>query len=925
MRQVRPHFWLAFAGGLLVAAAAPLAQTGTTASAMLEAAIQSQLVSGDVAGAIKQYEAILAKYGDQRRIAAQARLRLAQAQEQVGRLDEAVRHYERLLVENSDDAALVRTVQVRMDELNERINLEELGPAGQLEALDRSSRPSVGVATLQENYFSDSSNYGFGYANRVTNRYLIYNGLSVYDRNGAGETRKLTADNRQAAYPLLSPNGAQVAYLSWDGDLKEVMARRDSGFFDSRVTPELRVVNIGGDNDRVIARFRGVEWLRPYAWSADNASILTLIEKTSGLRQIALIRVQNGEVRVLKEMPWLPVQDMALSSDQRLVAYRVVTKRISPHYQFVILQADSRDPSASERPYEIPVGPQRKPVVTDDDLAIHALNRLGFGPRRGDIERVKKIGFDAYIEQQLRPETIADPVVNAIVGNFRSLKMELPELLAATAPVAVIADRKRSNIFDRAAVVERNQAMVRATGATPQTRMSSDPFLVDANTRPLDSESQMARMIRAVHSEKQLQEVLVDFWMNHFSVNHNGDDRLVPSFEEQAIRANVFGKFETMLTAVARNPKMLFYLDNWRSSAPAEVMKQRLAELEKNGSTEVRLSHLKRQPFLKDSKGINENYARELLELHTMGVDSGYTQQDVINVAKILSGWTIKTDGVPGAFEEEGLFTFDPVMHVDGDKVVLGQTFKSGGVDEGLALLRMLAARTETARFISAKLARRFIADAPPAAVVDEATKTFLRTGGDLREVVRTILMSAQFRSADAIKAKVKKPFELVASALRAVDASFEDNSAYLRLLDGNNNFISRMGERMYDHEAPDGNPDVGAAWMNSNALLVRFEFANALATNKIAGIKINNLAQAETFLEQRLGVTKPTPQQIEQTRATLQAIEDKNAAMLGLAARNDMMMMTGRGAGPAEPKPTINPAAITLAAMLASPQFQKR
>jgi uncharacterized protein (DUF1800 family) len=489
--------------------------------------------------------------------------------------------------------------------------------------------------------------------------------------------------------------------------------------------------------------------------------------------------------------------------------------------------------------------------------------------------------------------------------------------------VAPIADRKRSTIFDRAAVVARTDAAIRATGTAPDKRMQSDPFLLDVKKRPLDMEPQMARLIRAVHSEKQLQEVLVDFWMNHFSVNHDGDGRLTPFFEEQVIRANVFGKFETMLVAASQSPNMLFYLDNWRSSAPVDVIEKRVAERKKSASVDEQVAMLDRQRFLKDSKGINENFARELLELHTMGVDSGYTQQDIINVAKILTGWTIKTQGIVGAHEEEGVFMFDPLMHVDGDKVVLGQTITSGGVEEGMQLLKMLARRRETAEFISTKLARRFIADMPPADVVQEATRTFLRTGGDLREVVRTILMSQPFRSGDTFRAKVKKPFELVTSALRAVDATFEDTAAYADLMSGNRTYIARMGERMYDHEAPNGNPDVGPAWMNSNALLVRFEFANRLATNRIPGVTVN-LASAESLLTQ-LGIPRPSPQDIERTRTMMQANEEKNQ-MPAMGGRGGMSMMgmAGGPAGSRTPAP-ITPAGLTVAAMLGSPQFQKR
>ena len=316
-------------------------------------------------------------------------------------------------------------------------------------------------------------------------------------------------------------------------------------------------------------------------------------------------------------------------------------------------------------------------------------------------------------------------------------------------------------------------------GVATMARPNAVPVVTLAADRPLDTEIMVAKLIRAVHSERQLQEVLVDFWMNHFNVNLLQTEQTASHFEEQAIRRHMLGRFEDLLDAVAHHPRMLFYLDNWRSSAPTEVINERIAGIKKTADVEGQVALLERTPFLKDSKGLNENFGRELLELHTMGVDGGYTQQDVVAVAKILSGWTISTRGLVNGREDDGVFAFDPLMHVDGDKVVLGQTIKSGGVDEGEALLKILARHPSTARFISTKLARRFIADDPPRAVIDQASRTFLKTGGDLREVVRTILTSSEFRSSETLRAKIKKPFELVASALRAVDAKFKDLDVY--------------------------------------------------------------------------------------------------------------------------------------------------
>jgi uncharacterized protein (DUF1800 family) len=677
-------------------------------------------------------------------------------------------------------------------------------------------------------------------------------------------------------------------------------------------------VGLNGIGDRLVIRGDAdTRWLRPFVWSADGKSVLTLFDRTSGLRQLGLVTVATGETRVLKSLPGLAAQDMSLSQDGHFVVYQAPAARGAAVYDFFILPASDVVSGAPERPYSVAVGGQRGVRPSDDELAVHVLNRIGFGPRLGDIERVRAMGIDAYIDEQLHPERIADPVADAKIVNFRSLRMEIPELLEKAGPAVTLAQRRRASIFERPALVARAEADAKAPGADLAARTSGEPRILNTPDRPNDTESHTARMLRAVYSQRQLHEVMVDFWMNHFNINLE-DDQLVPSFEEQVIRQHALGRFESLLSGVAHHPKMLEYLDNWRSSAPAEVVDQRRAEIRKTGDLDGQLAVLEREAFFKETKGLNENFARELLELHTMGVDSGYTQQDIIEVAKILTGWTVGTRGFVNAREADGVFWFDPVMHVEGDKVVLGQTFKSGGVEEGEALLTMLAHRPETARFISTKLARRFIADDPPESVIEEASRTFLRTGGDIREVVRTILMSPQFRASETIRAKIKKPFELVVSALRAVDATGEDLDIG-SLVGGNNSYIARMGERLYDYQAPDGNPDVGPAWMNSNALLVRLEFANALASNRIPGIT-SNLVSAGKVLGQ-MGVARPTPQQIDQHRAMLEAA----AAPAPGAMSAERMMMAGGQPAPAATAPAIDPVALTVAAMLGSPQFQKR
>ena len=871
------------------------AQQADAAAALLEQAIRRQRIDGDLAGAIAGFQAVLARFGGQRAVASEALWRLAQSQEQLGRFDDARRSYDRLLSEYPDNLALTNATRARLAALAE----DEAWT-------DPEFSPEVTVVDEWAPTSSETPRQG-------GLQFSVFSDLSIHFRS-TGQTHRLMTSARSAAYPVVSPDNRRVAFLSWNGDLQENAQRSMAGTALRQQGVELRVTSIDGTEDRVILQGTSLRWLRPFEWSPDGRSILTLIERTSGVRQVALVEVSDGSVSVLKALPWLAAREMAFSADGQFAAYRSSEPRSASQFEFYILPTSEGPGAIAERRYALSLVGQRQSRVPEAELAAHVLNRIGFGPRRGDIERVLSMGVDAYIDQQLHPERIEDPVVDRMIGGFTSLRMGVEELLEKAGPAHPIAGRRRASIFERPGIIAR--ARVGEGAAFPGMSAGGPPAGLDE--RPRDLEAHGARMIRAIHGQRQLQEVLVDFWMNHFSINHDGDDQLIPAFEEHVIRRHALGNFEDLLKAVATHPRMLSYLDNWRSSAPAEVIAERLAALKKSAGADEKVALLEREVFLKETKGLNENYARELLELHTMGVDSGYTQQDIQEVARILTGWTIRTSGVVNGRDEDGVFMFDPLMHVEGDKVVLGHTFTSGGIDEGEALLTMLAHRPETARFIATKLARRFIADDPPPGVIAAASRTFLDTRGDIRAVVRTILMSPEFRSSEALRVKIKKPFELVVSALRAVDATFDDPDVYLSF-SGNRSFIERMGERMYNHEAPDGNPDVGAEWMNANALLVRLEFAHRLATGRLTGIKAD-VRSAEALLTE-LGVPRPTASQIEQTRAMMAA----TAATTAPDSDGGVAMGMGATAGASSDGGTADSAAIVVAAMLGSPQFQKR
>jgi uncharacterized protein (DUF1800 family) len=614
-------------------------------------------------------------------------------------------------------------------------------------------------------------------------------------------------------------------------------------------------------------------------------------------------------------------QEAGFSTDGRFIAYTLPTPPDSPRVDVYMIPVDDGSrPARRDQRYSMTLGSE--PTTSDPQhQVIHVLNRLSFGPRPGDIEKVSAMGLDAYIERQLHPERIPDPIVQARLAGFSSLRMSLPELLEHGGPAAPQALRNRS-IFEKRAMADRallgKRRLMEDNTMMPTSAATRTLMLAN---HPEPQEIHQARVIRALYSERQLNELMVDFWMNHFSIRHR-DHQQTPHFEEQVIRRLAFGKFEALLAEVARHPRMLNYLDNWRSSAPEDVVQQRLAALRPTLNDEQYLALLARRPFLNQAKGLNENYARELMELHTLGVDGGYTQQDVIEVAKVLTGWTIGTEGLVNGIDDEGVFLFDPLLHVEGDKVVLGTTIKSGGVEEGEQVLRLLARHPSTARFIATKLARRFVADDPPAEVVAAASRTFVQTGGDIREVLRTIFKSPQFRSPDVYRAKIKKPFELVVGALRAVNAEVIDTDEFSNRVVFSQNpnnaaFVVQMGERLYNYEAPDGNPDMAVAWMNSNALLVRLEFANALATGRLPGVKVD-LVAGQRLLDQ-LGLPRPTPEQIQNTRTLLQA-----SAKTAGARQQDSMMMRG-GTSTRAADQDVDPATIIVAAMLGSPQFQKR
>jgi uncharacterized protein (DUF1800 family) len=460
----------------------------------------------------------------------------------------------------------------------------------------------------------------------------------------------------------------------------------------------------------------------------------------------------------------------------------------------------------------------------EDAAIVHALNRLGYGPRPGDVERVRSMGLARWIDDQLHPERLADGGLDRHLAGLRTLTLSPADLIRhyelPAAAKKELAERKAA-LGDGASdeeVRRMRRDVVRKYGAA-----------MEGTGRQVVGELQQAKLLRAVYSERQLDEVLVDFWMNHFNVYADkGQDRfLVGEFERQVVRPRAFGRFEDLLRATAASPAMLFYLDNWLSADPNAT------PLARRSVANRRDPSMATKPPQDRKRGLNENYAREVMELHTLGVDGGYTQNDVTEVARCFTGWTIR--GLrPGARAGRGTpeFVFVPALHDRGDKVVLGHRIQGGGKEEGDAVLHILATRPATARFVSLKLARRFVADDPPEALVDRAAQTFRRTDGDIRAVVETIVTSKEFAAVEARAAKVKTPLEFVVSSVRALDAGVTDASDLARRIDA-------MGMPLYRQQPPTGYKDVAEAWVSTGGLLSRLNFALDLAAGRVAGATV--------------------------------------------------------------------------------------
>jgi uncharacterized protein (DUF1800 family) len=475
-------------------------------------------------------------------------------------------------------------------------------------------------------------------------------------------------------------------------------------------------------------------------------------------------------------------------------------------------------------------------TAPDDEAAVaHALGRLTFGPRPGDVARVRARGLDSWLEEQLHPERIPDRAVERRLAALRTIGLPSSELLEG---YEVPREARRELKEKRAGLGEDpSPSQVRAVR---QEMVKKYGGSMDGPPRLVLEELQSAKVLRAVYSERQLQEVLVDFWANHFNVfaGKRPLSFLLGEYERDVIRPHVLGRFEDMLVATAKSPAMLFYLDNWLSTgqlAPGVNPAARAAGLTPRRGSAPHPMDPNRAPRNPQARrrGLNENYAREVMELHTLGVDAGYTQKDVTEVARCFTGWTIA-----GLRSQDPRFAFDRRVHDDGAKVVLGERIGSAGMSEGERVLRMLARHPATARHLSTKLARRLVADEPPKALVDRAAATFLATRGDLRAVVEAIVRSPEFAAPDVRRAKIKTPFEFAVSTLRAAEADVTSAREVARRLEA-------MGMPLYGSQPPTGYKDTAEAWVSTSGLLARMNFAVDLAAGRLPGVSARTTREA--------------------------------------------------------------------------------
>ncbi|GAC1584356.1 MAG: DUF1800 domain-containing protein [Ginsengibacter sp.] len=522
---------------------------------------------------------------------------------------------------------------------------------------------------------------------------------------------------------------------------------------------------------------------------------------------------------------------------------------------FVAFSFGLKNPSFRPR-YKFPY---KSAGLSDRQAAAHLLSRFTCGATPGEVDQVVKMGLEKWFDQQLEGNISDD-----------SLSEKLKDYDALMLTNTQIADKflKPGQIL-KIAIAD---GVINKDSVKVDKKEYRDLIAEYMKKKGLRPEQELFRqlinqkILRASYSNNQLNEVLTDFWFNHFNVSITKNDcaQFIPSYERDVIRPNVTRKFGDLLLATAKSPAMLLYLDNFSSSgvntgidAQGQGLMKRISQMNSEDSASAKAQLIKKLQNNKRAQGLNENYAREVMELHTLGVDGGYTQNDVTQAAKVLTGWTIYPMGDNGygnaikkvlekigednlakrGFIHDGDFLFAKNRHDNNTKTVLGKLFPAdGGYEEGVQLLNTLAHHTSTAKFISRKLAVRFVSDNPPQSLIDKMAQTFLTKDGDIKEVLITMATAPEFWDKSVIRVKTKSPFELEVSAIRALNADVKQPYQLFTWSD-------KMGEKMYFYQAPTGFPDNGQYWINTGALLNRMNFGLALASQRIPGIQIDLLA----------------------------------------------------------------------------------
>jgi uncharacterized protein (DUF1800 family) len=501
--------------------------------------------------------------------------------------------------------------------------------------------------------------------------------------------------------------------------------------------------------------------------------------------------------------------------------------------------------------------PYKKYGYTDKQAAARLLDRFSFGAKPGEVDAVVKVGLDKWVEQQLTGN-LADDEVNTRLANYKTLSLNNETIVNTYLnPGQLIRFAAKNGLINRDSLQgdkKEYQGQVRML----MQQMGLRPL------QELQGELINQKIIRAAYSNNQLHQVLTDFWFNHFNVSLTKPQcvQFIQTYERDAIRPHVVGNFSTLLNATAKHPAMLEFLDNASSISDKNTLVNKRAEavvqkqLEKRAD-DMQASGSKLAPFAQQAaqakkvQGLNENYAREIMELHTLGVDGGYTQADVTAVARALTGWGVRPlikdapgrnlyeRGMQNNFDNRGFvvendFFFRADKHDDEAKIILGKNFSAnGGYKEGEEVLTMLANHPSTAQFIAKKLAIRFVSDTPATSLVNKMAETFRKTGGNIKAVLITMVNDPSFWNQQLSREKVKSPFELAISTIRATNADIRQPGQVF-------NWVTKMGQKIYFYQAPTGFPDRASYWINTGALLNRMNFGLAFASQKIPGVKID-------------------------------------------------------------------------------------